>query len=455
MLKAASGAVYRRVKSTPNPGAFPSLPDLSGWWRQGNFTSSAGRVSQWNDSSGNARHLLQGTGLNQPVGLSFAGTKYLYSPAVTGNHASTPDSAAASITGDIDIRVKLSLRTVAANASLVSKLTGNPGRSYDFQITAASKLQFVWSPTGNAAEQITVTSTVGHGFSASVVSYARVTLDVDNGASGYDAKFWTSTDGTTWSQLGTTITGGATTSIADTTTALWVGEQVAGGNTVNADIYYAQIYSGINGTLAVNFNASDWTETTTNGATATASTTGELWTLNNTGSKLAQIVGSAQVLADGVAYFMRASYTQAQPVTRFALVKKLTWTNGTYTFDGVGANSAAIVGSTGTPKLSMNAGTPTQNENAAASLGVYHAIAMVWNGASSQFQIDTTSVATGNPGATTTGGLTIFADGQAIAANFGSGQVKELIEYNRALSQTEINAILRYLSYIGNLGLTI
>lgn len=44
------------------------LPDLAAWFRFGRgITSSGGAVSQWNDDSGNARHLLQATGANQPT----------------------------------------------------------------------------------------------------------------------------------------------------------------------------------------------------------------------------------------------------------------------------------------------------------------------------------------------------------------------------------------------------
>lgn len=49
-----------------NPG---SIAGLMAWYDAADtatITSNAGRVSQWNDKSGNARHLTQATGLNQP-----------------------------------------------------------------------------------------------------------------------------------------------------------------------------------------------------------------------------------------------------------------------------------------------------------------------------------------------------------------------------------------------------
>ena len=53
----------------PTGGQFPSV-GLAGWWDAADaasITASAGAVSQWNDKSGNARHLAQATPANQPT----------------------------------------------------------------------------------------------------------------------------------------------------------------------------------------------------------------------------------------------------------------------------------------------------------------------------------------------------------------------------------------------------
>jgi hypothetical protein len=61
------------------------------------------------DSTGNVRagQTAYDTGTGFWIGVPVA-AEYLSCPGVTGNHASTPDSADASITGDIDIRADLS-----------------------------------------------------------------------------------------------------------------------------------------------------------------------------------------------------------------------------------------------------------------------------------------------------------------------------------------------------------
>lgn len=44
------------------------LPNLAAWFRFGlGITAVSGAISQWDDASGNARHLIQATGANQPT----------------------------------------------------------------------------------------------------------------------------------------------------------------------------------------------------------------------------------------------------------------------------------------------------------------------------------------------------------------------------------------------------
>lgn len=60
------------VRNPMAPGAWTpaSLPSLIAWYDAANaasITSSGGLVSQWNDLSGNANHLVQATGANKPT----------------------------------------------------------------------------------------------------------------------------------------------------------------------------------------------------------------------------------------------------------------------------------------------------------------------------------------------------------------------------------------------------
>jgi hypothetical protein len=152
---------------------------------------------------------------------------------------------------------------------------------------------------------------------------------------------------------------------------------------------------------------------------------------------------------------MRAAYTQAQPMTRFLLLQQNTWVSTVSVTDGGAAiNADGWIQTTSTPRLSIRAGN-TVGELATATLGAYHALAGVFNGAASSHQIDTTSSGAVDAGTATSTGLTIFTNGAGSPTVFAGVQVKEIIEYSRALSTTEIAQVIRYLNRIGQLGLSI
>lgn len=189
----------------------------------------------------------------------------------------TPDSATISVVGDIDIRVKAALDdwTPATANDLASKWGTAGQRSWSFYVDTTGNLVLTWSTDGTAAT--TATSTAAPTVTDGAALWVRATLDVDNGASGYDAKFYTSSDGETWTQLGSTVTGGATTSIFDGTQTLYAGSDGA-TRYMSGDFYFASVRSGIDGTVVAKCDASE----AGNGVTSWTSLVGEVWTVTGT-----------------------------------------------------------------------------------------------------------------------------------------------------------------------------
>lgn len=383
-----------------------------------NITSSGGFASQWSDLSGNARHLLQATGANQPIHLPFTGTKYGWLSGVAGNYYSTPDSAANSITGDIDIRAKATLTdwTPAALQVLVAKDDNGSNRDYLFYVETTGVLVFTYSNDG--ATRRSATGLTATGISDGATKWVRVTYETATG----ETKFYTSDDGSTWTQLGVTITITAGT-IHNGTGEVRLGQYTSGS--LNGRIHQAQIYNGINGTLAVDFDPSRWSS----GTTFTAST-GETWTINSTGAKPAQIVDRASLLFDGTAHKMAtAAFTLDQPSTHYYVMRHITWTSGDVLADGLSANTGALAQTTGTPKISINAGAAAA-ENSDLALGTWKVVCVVINGASSSIQVGTEAETTGDAGAGDMGGLMLGADGAGL--NYGNAQFSEDLHYNVA-----------------------
>jgi hypothetical protein len=209
------------------------------------------------------------------VALDNDGVPYLQLPGSSGNTATTPDAASLDIVGDIDLRAKVALDdwTPAAESTIIAKYTatGNQ-RSYALAVTAGGNLILRWSEDGTVEK--TATSSVATGVTDGAVKWVRATMDVDNGSSNAAIVFYTSDDGTTWTQLGATQLNGATTSIFASTAVLELGGRTVGTTQLLAGkIFQAQVLSGIAGTsvahpIATNSTLSDATPLT--------------WTINGT-----------------------------------------------------------------------------------------------------------------------------------------------------------------------------
>lgn len=209
--------------------------------------------------------------------------KILYSglrlPGTTGNYVSAPDAAGLDITGDIDIRCHVALAdwTPASAQCFLSKESGSTGgREWKFYIDTSGRLEFQWSTTGASGGFVAQTSSANlSALAANAVKWVRVTLDVDNGSAGYDVKFWTSDDGSSWTQLGVTRTGVGTTSIYAGNGNIEVGSYATGTQYLAAGKFYrAQVYNGIAGTLAANADfRMPW-------ASRHSDSVGNTWTLN-------------------------------------------------------------------------------------------------------------------------------------------------------------------------------
>lgn len=190
----------------------------------------------------------------------------------SGGNASTPDSVALSITGDIDIRVEYIANTVpSGNQTLLSKWLPTTQQSYEFRYGGFATLDATVSSTGANGLGITpLLPPVGNR------KASRMTVDVDNGAAGRVFTIYTapSLDGP-WTIFNQATQAGAIT-IFDSTTAVILGTISGGTEAFNGRITRAEIRNGINGTVVANpdFRAK------APGTTSFTDAAGNLWTLN-------------------------------------------------------------------------------------------------------------------------------------------------------------------------------
>lgn len=203
----------------------------------------------------------------------------LWLSGAASNNVSTPHSAALAVTGDLDIRVSLTRTSWAAdgNKPLVSKYTaGSPAQvSFRFFQDQGGKLGLAWSADG-AAQIIKLSTVVMPESCNGVQVWLRATLDVDNGGGQNEVKFYTSPDGTTWTQLGTTVTTAAVTSIFDGTAPVEIGGFTAlPAYTTEGLFHEAEVRNGIDGPIVAQWNGSY-------PHTRQRDPQGNIWTVNGT-----------------------------------------------------------------------------------------------------------------------------------------------------------------------------
>lgn len=203
---------------------------------------------------------------NCPIRHSVARpTTYLRIPSTgTSSYAYVTDTAAIDITGDIDVRFEAKLdtwwTTSASGLEPVGKYTISPDdRSWAVFIRNGGYIHWEWTTDGTDAtkrevdSQITIPARYGRHLAF------RVTMDVNNGASGVTVRFYVApTIAGPWEQMGGDVVSAGTTSIHSGSSALRVGN---GTNIAflpaAGEIYAFQLLDGIGGTTVadVDFTA--------------------------------------------------------------------------------------------------------------------------------------------------------------------------------------------------------
>lgn len=209
------------------------------------WTKAKGSNGTPTDGSGNGHAIAlgNGAGSNVPTWLPYSNLQYLWQPGVSGAYVSAPDSAALSIAGAIDLQFygQLPDWTPATTMDLVTKSNvGGNNRSYALYVSTDGKLNLDISVAGVAF--VTATSSVATGIADGTDKWVRATWDGST-----TATFYTSTNGSSWSQLGTTVSLVAA-SIGDSGATLNIGARDGGtANLLIGKVYRVRVYNGISG----------------------------------------------------------------------------------------------------------------------------------------------------------------------------------------------------------------
>jgi hypothetical protein len=170
----------------------------------------------------------------------------------TGNVWATPDSAAVSITGAIDIQVRSKSSTWSTGVGVLAGKYAGGGRSYYFSQGGANGMMIALSTNGSAESQVNSSTTLASvGIQNGMACWLRVTWRPSDGR----VQFFYAADSPSlpavWTQLGPDKTI-AIASIFDGTASLELGVCNNGAtNPFVGDIYRVRILNGIEGSGGV------------------------------------------------------------------------------------------------------------------------------------------------------------------------------------------------------------
>ena len=430
-----------------NPGSTPSASVKNLGTGRAALNATLGSVAGSADS-------------NDPKWLEYAGTAYVYLPGVASNYLSVPDAANLRITGDLRIRAHVAFDdwTPASDQVIAARWTG-ASSSYMLELTSAGTLRFYWH---NGVGVVFKTSTVATGFTDGSDYWVEVTIDVDNGAAGHDVIFKTSTDGVTFTALGSTVTTAGTTSITAGTAQFSIGAQEAGGITwlAAAKFYRVQLFSTPLGTPTTVLDV-DTSVLTSGAATSFTATTGQTVTINRgtSGRKTAVVTESKWLL--GTDDYMEVpdnallDFAAADSFTVLAVVRQWATVPSANVrlldkMDSVALNGWALITNTNySAQATMNGGsylaTPTSSSGTAGSLSV---LGMVRTGSTSLAGFRDSTIGTASvvarPDVSNAQTLKIGTDRGVNAANTFAGEIIAVAVFRKALTAAEVAKISTY-----------
>lgn len=194
-----------------------------------------------NSGSAGVRSMVMATGGTR-VGLRFDGST--------------------NITGDIDIRIDLNSPNWISGSTQTLLSKYDTDICIQFYLGGDGKLYLNWSVDGTTLVGAKG-STVALGTANNTRQWLRVYHDVDNGSAGNDIKFYTSTDGIAWTQLGSTVTTAGTTSHFAATSRWSLGARASSSNPLidGTKVYEIQVRDGLNGNSVVPYLPDMWENT--------------------------------------------------------------------------------------------------------------------------------------------------------------------------------------------------
>lgn len=264
---------------------------------------------------------------------------YVHLPGSGTENVTTPSSAALNITGDIDLRTRVALNdwTPSSPQCIITKWA----TSYAFRVTTSGALQLFLTPD-NGPTQLFATSSAAPTVSDGQPLWLRATWRASDGR----VQFFTASGALSNPSVGdfTQLGSDQTINIGAMSYSAGTAVQISGYATSQAlagKVYRAQIYNGIDGTLAFDadfstkaFGANSFTESSANAATVT---------INGVQAQ----AGDGRILINSSSSGTPATLSKSSGTVagNYLSIKDSTATGGATWY--AGANSVSVSGNTG------------------------------------------------------------------------------------------------------------
>lgn len=234
---------------------------------------------------GSGRLLTVTAGTTQTITdatLTGADNDYVYMPGDSYG-ASTPDSVATSIAGDLDVRIRLALDNWSASGSWrIAGKYNTTGSQKSWRLYNASGI-LTFSMSSDGAADIAAQSATANLTSLSFVNGSTYWLRFTRVKATGTIKYYYAPDSvampSAWTQIGANVTGGSTANIFDSTALNTIGGVQDGTNFASGRYYWYQVRNNVldDGTgiqLDVKlqdkaFGVDSFTEVSSNAATVT------------------------------------------------------------------------------------------------------------------------------------------------------------------------------------------
>ena len=301
--------VSNNLMSSQYIGAIPSVTGYKEQGTTGNVAIVFSVDPAGSTSGAYIGDMRQATLAYQPKLLKYSGEKYYWNGSDGGNNCSTPNTVANQLTDDVEIITKVNLTSLTENQFFAKQYPS----VYFFFWAVGGTLSFSMQSalvTGNC--DVLLSSFM----SVNVDTYLKVVRKASTG----EIKFYSSLDGISYTQRGSTVTSTIGSVMPNPLYPLIIGD-FNDIYSLKGKMYFLTISKTIGGTPTVNFDFTNYNPAVSE--TTWTATTGETWTLNRPATPtdyVSNIVTRTTVISGSSQYVQSASgLSLSLPLTHFSI----------------------------------------------------------------------------------------------------------------------------------------